>query len=339
MGWHQMFRRVGFLGLGLFLLLGYINCSQQAFQEEDSWDANSSSYASITLSPASQTITINSIAQFYASGGTSPYAYALASGSGTVNASTGVYTAPNFATTATILVTDQDGLSATATVTVTSASSTPSPTSPLSLSAAPSTIYVQGSSYLTASGGTPPYTYSVTSGTGVLTGTRFLAPYAAETDTVTVSDATGAVATATITVYDPNATTAISTAPVYRLYQSASGQHFYSLDPNEATGAGYVLEMQAFKVMTSAPSSRASWTLVRCIMSNGNHFVSNISTCEGIGTVEGPYGYIYSNFELNSVPLYRFYKAANGDRLTTTNLSEGYVAGYGYEGILGYVPQ
>ena len=74
--------------------------------------------------------------------------------------------------------------------------------------------------------------------------------------------------------------------------------------------------------------------LLNCRMPSANLGIVNTKD-------EGTAGYIFSNQEPHSVPLYRLYNGNIGDHFYTTNAAERDNApqhlGYNYEGITGYV--
>jgi hypothetical protein len=72
----------------------------------------------LAISPSSITLTAGSTITFGASGGLTPYTFAVAGGLGSIDPLTGIYTAPNEAGIDTVRVTDFAGSTAEATVTV-----------------------------------------------------------------------------------------------------------------------------------------------------------------------------------------------------------------------------
>lgn len=73
----------------------------------------------VVLSPSNPQVGINTATTFAASGGFAPYTYSIISGGGSINSSTGEYTAPGAAGSATIQVQDSQGNIATTTATIT----------------------------------------------------------------------------------------------------------------------------------------------------------------------------------------------------------------------------
>jgi hypothetical protein len=146
----------------------------------------------VTISPTAVTLAVNETQTFTASSGLAPYAYSIVSGAGSVNASTGVFTAPASAGTTVVRVTDSLSQTADATVTVVAA---------LSISPPSVTLAINNSQTFTAAGGIGPYTYALVSGTGSITaGGVYTAPAAAGSAVVKVTDSGGRTANATITV-------------------------------------------------------------------------------------------------------------------------------------------
>lgn len=158
--------------------------------------------AALVISPSSQTMSINGSLNFSASNGVSPYTYSLLSGTGSIDASTGVYTAAATAGSAVVRVTDSLGNTSNSSVTITNG---------LGISPASTTLAVNNSATFSALGGSSPFTFSVFSGGGLVNASTgvYTAGGAAGTAMVRVTDSLGATANATVTV---NAALAISPA-------------------------------------------------------------------------------------------------------------------------------
>jgi plastocyanin len=137
----------------------------------------------LTITPTSATVVVGGTQAFTAAGGTSPYTYSKVSGVGSINPSTGVYTSA-VAGSAEVKVTDINSRTASAPITVTDALGiTPSSTS----------VTVDGTVTLVASGGIPDYNWIVTGiGGSVSPGSGSTVVYTAPPDT----------GTATVTVHD-----------------------------------------------------------------------------------------------------------------------------------------
>lgn len=128
-----------------------------------------------------------------ATGGVPPYQYSVSQGSGTIDASSGLYTAPAQPGTETVRVTDLVDSTSEATVHV---------LAPISFTISPSsvTLGVGTSITFTAAGGVPPIVFSIVSGSGTVdAGTGlYTAPAAPGTELVRATDAQGAQADATV---------------------------------------------------------------------------------------------------------------------------------------------
>ena len=159
------------------------------------------SVAPLAISPAAATVPASGAITFTASGGSAPYTYSMVSGLGTVNASTGAYLASGTAGTEYVQVKDSKGATSRATVTVVSTAG------PLAITPATVSLNAGGTITFVASGGTPPYTFSISSAgsappapaVGSSTG-AYSAGSNPGTDTVKVTDSAAATATATVTV-------------------------------------------------------------------------------------------------------------------------------------------
>jgi hypothetical protein len=138
----------------------------------------------------------------------------------------------------------------------------------------------------------------------------------------------------------------------YRLYNPHNGDHFYTIDGNEATNAinnaGYQSEGSACYVLGGhADETSPLYRLYN--QQNGDHFyTTNKREAEQAAHSgyhsEGIACYVLPTNQRRrvsfAVPLYRLYNSGNGDHFYTTNSSERDAAahgGYAYEGIACYV--
>lgn len=151
----------------------------------------------LKLTPATKDIIVNSTHTFTAEGGAPPYTFSMFSGSGVLipSVSDASYTAPATAGSAVILLTDSQGSTVTSSVSIYSVVQVSPTTQTLSLSATLN---------LSATGGLPPYAYSIVSGGGSLNGLTglYTAPAVGTTAVLRVSDSLGQSSDTTITVAD-----------------------------------------------------------------------------------------------------------------------------------------
>lgn len=150
--------------------------------------------------PSSVALSYGDPVAFGISGGAPPYVFSLVSGAGTLTDNgdgTADYTAPALDTDAVVQVEDASGQAAQAAVTVRA--------TPPALAVVPASVIMEeaGTYRFAASGGKPPYVFSVSGGsfTDYGDGTAdFTAPAAPATVTVTVTDSQSATADAVVTV-------------------------------------------------------------------------------------------------------------------------------------------
>lgn len=158
--------------------------------------------SSLTISPSTKTVLTNSTRTFTSTGGVPPYTYSVETvGGGDIHPVTGEYTAAAGAGGPyTIRVEDSIGNTSDASInTVTS--------STLKITPNAVGINVNDTQSFVATGGTPPYVYSVESGDGIIdanTG-EYTAPSTAGSVTVAVTDATDFTVTASVVIYNPAA--------------------------------------------------------------------------------------------------------------------------------------
>ncbi|MCM2323523.1 MAG: hypothetical protein NDJ90_09705, partial [Oligoflexia bacterium] len=147
----------------------------------------------LSLSPGTISLLKGSGIVFSARGGLDPYSYAVKTGQGSINNSTGAYIAPSVAGTATIEVTDSLGTKAESAVTIYDG---------LTILPFTKTLVVNQVFSFSAAGGVAPYTYSVVTGGGSITASSgaYTAPAAPGSATVRVTDASGNTSEATVTI-------------------------------------------------------------------------------------------------------------------------------------------
>ena len=153
--------------------------------------------ASLTISPSAIVLDVNTSVDFEVFGGVAPYTYSIVAGAGSIDSGTGLYDAPDFADNITVRVTDSDSPPSTDDATVTIIEG---------LAIIPQAVSVPANNNVdfSASGGVPPYTYAMESGTGAVTvDGLYTAPGAPGADEVKVTDDVGSSRIAAITVTAP----------------------------------------------------------------------------------------------------------------------------------------
>lgn len=176
--------------------------------------------------------------------------------------------------------------------------------------------------------GQSPYTFSLVSGSGSVSGNIFT-PQSAGNVVIQVRDSSGATATETIAVQAQ--ATAI---PVYRFIKS--GVHFFTTNYSDGSNNGFTYEGIAFYAYSAAIGS--TYPIYRCSMSNyGRYFVTVYSDCSSY-SLEATLGHIYASQVSGTVPLYSYFHPTNNDYIVTTSTTEGPDNGYTFQGVMGYVP-
>jgi hypothetical protein len=196
--------------------------------------------SSLQISPATATLNSGAGQTFGASGGTLPYSYSVATNnsSGTINASSGAYTAgPKGGVADTVRVTDSAGNTSNATVTVLST---------LAISPSSASVNTGGPQAFSVSGGTPPYSYSIATNNSGGTINASSGAYTAGTkggvtDTVQVTDSAGNTSRSTVTVRGPLAispTSASVATGATRAFSASGGSppYTFSLASNNSGG-------------------------------------------------------------------------------------------------------
>ncbi|KAJ6481529.1 hypothetical protein C8R47DRAFT_1218304 [Mycena vitilis] len=132
--------------------------------------------------------------------------------------------------------------------------------------------------------------------------------------------------------------------PVYRDFNDAIGDHFYTVCHRYANTGGYFAESARFAVFSTAQPSTTQF--IRLYSGGlGDHFFTTDSAEASNAAATGGYVredlapmFIYAAQICGSIPLYRSYSSAKTDHFYTTSESErDNMEGYKFELIAGYV--
>jgi hypothetical protein len=225
------------------------SCSSNFVLENNSCDLP------LAMAPLSNNILINNTIQFSASGGISPYTWS-ASGSGSIDSSSGLFTASSNAGAASVTVTDNFGVSTSAAVIV---------YSPLIVSSITQSLQPNTTLQMTASGGIAPYIWSAT-GAGTINSSGLITAGAnAGTMVVTATDSQLNQASETITVTIPLLTNLIlSTDKPVGLVQENTELNLFSGGSNPvtydqaSTGSVFDVNDMITATLTATPTNASS---------------------------------------------------------------------------------
>ncbi len=188
---------------------------------------------------------------FVAAGGTTPYVFSV-TGNGTINSSTGKYTAAEFPGTGAVKVTDHDGVTASTTVTVLPSALWMSPSgTPVTLEA--NTLYT-----FEGHGGTPPYHYTESGIGSIDYDSGVYSSPTGGTTTVFVTDSASVSVNTPVDVHPPvyplqitPTTTTIETG-VYLGFSASGGTSPYTFSN---TGVGTIIPSTGLYYSESTPGT------------------------------------------------------------------------------------
>ncbi|HLE12628.1 MAG: hypothetical protein A2504_04095 [Bdellovibrionales bacterium RIFOXYD12_FULL_39_22] len=138
----------------------------------------------LSLTPSSANLLPLDSQTFSVTGGYSPIIYALSSATGTINSTTGEYTAPNDAGSVVVYATDDIGTQASATINIAFV---------IAATTSSKTLATSEKYQFSATNGFPAYTWSITSGAGSIDSASgdYIAPLAANIATIRATDGEG----------------------------------------------------------------------------------------------------------------------------------------------------
>jgi len=183
--------------LAVLHVLSLLSCKQASFYGALGDNVH---VVPLAIAPSAASVAIGSNLTFTASGGVPPYTFSIASGMGSINTTSGAFSATTVGAI-TVQVRDRKNTTSRAMLTVT-------PTGPLAINPAAVSVNINGTIQFIASGGTPPYTFSIpVKGSGAPTINPatglYQSGFSAGADTVTVTDSaapTPATVSSTVTV-------------------------------------------------------------------------------------------------------------------------------------------
>ena len=211
----------------------------------------------LSIDPGSALIYSDESATFSARGGRPAYVFSVVSGGGSIDSSSGVYTAPSAESSVVIEVTDATGKSTRANIDV---------LGPRPVVIAPSAVslIVSNTCVFTGSGGVPPYSFTLSAGDGSVNGSTglFTAAGTAGTSTVKLTDGRGLNAYATISIQEPQtllimpALASITVSSTVS-FMAVGGQPPYVF--TQTTGSG---SMTAAGLYTAGPNPETAVVMV-----------------------------------------------------------------------------
>ncbi len=159
---------------------------------ENTADAKLAIVPALVISPSTRAIAVGSFLTFSATGGLPPYVFSVVNGEGAINTSTGAFSASQSVGSVSVQVKDALGNTARAYLVI---------NPPLAISSSSPWTAVGSSVTFSATGGSPPYLYSVVEGGGTISSTSGLyTASSAKPVLVRATDSLTGVAEAAITV-------------------------------------------------------------------------------------------------------------------------------------------
>lgn len=300
--------------------------------------------SALSLSPTGVSIPVGSTYQFYASGGTAPYSYYLPTGSSYATvSSTGLVTAVAAASNIQIMVTDATGATSSATFSTTTSTGTGVGT--LAISPNSQSLSVGSSLTLIASGGSTPYTFYLSSGSGTVSAiSSNSATFTSSTATnaqVAVRDSAGNTAYASITVSGSSAPVSLTYYPSMNAGASQTVSVTGGVAPYTyfvVYGGGSISANSDSHSATYVAPSGASSVQIGVQDYAGTRVYSNpitVSAASSTATCAGNYNiYEYSSTQNWTGTMH--IDQYSGGYFTGTMYFAGSGLGYGYTQIYGY---
>ncbi len=209
-----------------FAALAMVSCSPKGLNLPSQTSITARSNSNLVLSATSNNVSAGSTIPLQVSGGVPPYTFAVLSGGGSLVTSPLSYTAPYFASSVVLSVTDFAGSTNTLDLNVV-------PGAAISVTSTATNLKPAQMALLQASGGSPPYAFTIASGSGsVDISGMFVAGSTPGLTTVNVSDTAGNVTSVNITV-DPNSGT--TTGIIKPMAVAAANEWFDSGNANDKT--------------------------------------------------------------------------------------------------------
>jgi hypothetical protein len=275
---------------------------------------------------AAATVDSATITTQAAAGGAPPYAYSVASGGGSIDA-TGKFTSPAGPAAVTLLATDSKGATAQASITV---------NAPLAANQPTATIGGGTTLVVAASGGQGPFSYAVTSGAGTVDSSgHFVAPTNAGISVVTITDALGVSTTVSITVNPP-----LAIIPASATVTASSGQTMPFIGANGVPPYSYALVSGAGNVNAQGVytvGTVSGLSTVQVTDSQGTRAMAKVSALRirvnsavFATATDGTSLYVGGRFSAvnpYSAPRLAIVDQTSGNPLTTCDLGTGFLTG------------